>query len=69
MKPEILSRTFIQSHIVYVNPTNPFQWISLNGVRGLFSEKFDSVLVLAGPPTESEESISFFKDPFSLFLG
>jgi hypothetical protein len=58
---------FVQTHIIYYNPENSLQWTSLNGVRGAFSENYDSLFVFSGPP-RGEDHIMFFRDPFSLFL-
>ncbi len=61
-----INTDFVQTHIIYYNPDNALEWMSLNGVRGSFNETYDSLFVLSGPP-RGDEQISFFRDPFSLF--
>jgi len=57
---------FLQSHIAVVNQSNPHQFITMNGIRGIFSEDMNSVQILEGPPT-GEECITFFEEPTRLF--
>nr|CAG4708532.1 unnamed protein product [Naegleria fowleri] len=57
---------FMQSHIAFVNQHNPHQFITMNGIRGIFTEDFGAIQILQGPPT-GEECISFFQEPKSLF--
>lgn len=65
-KPIHFSMEFVQAHVVYFNKNNPHEFISLNGLRGVFSDKFDEVRILQGPPT-SDDKIAFFNDPYCLF--
>lgn len=59
----IIPLVFLQTHVVY---TNSLQFLSLNGVRGTFSDKFDKINVLAGPPT-GDDCMTFFTEPLSFF--
>jgi len=61
--PVAVPLVFVQTHVVY---TNSLQFLSLNGVRGTFSDKFDKITVLAGPPT-GDDCMAFFSEPLSFF--
>jgi ribosomal protein L25 (general stress protein Ctc) len=61
-----INHDFVQTHIIYYNPQNQLQWTSLNGVRGSFSENYDTITIESGPP-RGEDQISFFRDPLALF--
>lgn len=65
-KPVQLSMEFIQAHVIYFNKKNPHEFISLNGLRGVFSDKFDEIRILQGPPV-GDDKIAFFNDPYCLF--
>lgn len=75
-----LDATFVQSHVVYCNPSNPLQFVSLNGIRGIFSPKYDSIQLIASVriffffqfiinkvPTNIEEIRKFKNDPYYFF--
>lgn len=57
---------FLQSHIAIVNKQNPNQFITMNGIRGVFAPDGVSILIIDGPPT-GEECIAFFEEPSKLF--
>eukprot|EP01080_Neovahlkampfia_damariscottae_P000914 gene914-9823_t len=57
---------FIQTHVLYINPENPHEFVSLNGLRGTFANRFDSINVHSPPLSESEKD-DFLKNPLSTF--
>jgi len=61
-----VTRGFVEAHVAFVNPHNSSQFSSLSGIRGIFSEKRDFVLILEGPPSDSER-FQFFSDPSAIF--
>eukprot|EP00762_Andalucia_godoyi_P005205 ANDGO_04023.mRNA.1 Vacuolar protein sorting-associated protein 9A len=62
----VISMDFAQTHVVYFNPANQFQFVTINGVRGVISQAVDDLRVIAGPPND-EERIRFLQDSLSVF--
>lgn len=58
--------SFAQTHIVYCNPLNSQQFCTLNGIRGMFTESFDKLVMLAGPPP-AETYVNFLTDEMAAF--
>jgi len=41
-----ITRDFIEAHLIIVNPRNSLQWVSLNGILGVFSAERETLFVL-----------------------
>ena len=76
-----INNIFLETHTLYINPgkinpsqklkttkkkENPNEFVSLNGIRGTFAKRFDTVNVHSSPLTD-ESLKTFSKNPLSIF--
>eukprot|EP01113_Clastostelium_recurvatum_P002677 TRINITY_DN11134_c0_g1_i1.p1 TRINITY_DN11134_c0_g1~~TRINITY_DN11134_c0_g1_i1.p1 ORF type:complete len:892 (-),score=240.99 TRINITY_DN11134_c0_g1_i1:1222-3897(-) len=45
-----ITRAFVETHVIVINPRNSNQFLSLNGVHGLINSAHDAINVISGPP-------------------
>ncbi|KAL0489397.1 vacuolar protein sorting protein VPS9 [Acrasis kona] len=52
---------FVQTHVIHANPEDGLHWTSMNGVKGCFSENYEVLSVLSGPP-RGKDLMHFFEN-------
>lgn len=60
------TKSFVESHIIIQNPNNNSQFVTVNGVHGVFSDTREMMRILSGPPSD-ETTFNPLVDPATLF--